>query len=1517
MDVTAKKQRLQRALFWAKRVLLVSTVISLLFVLLVAMAFLVGWYRYNGEALARYLSTNFNRKHRGRLVIGKVEWTPSAVFDLFTGRFHRIVVTHLAIYDSEGRLAVFVPKAVGRAKIWPLIRHGDFVIDDLTADEALVVVRRYRRPDGPSRTGSEFEVGIAGAFEKPKRLWKRKHKQKHRFLLSTNALLVRRLRFELDMPHSHLLLKDARLAGSVWVRGGTKTKNPDIFFDARAQSPQGTLTLQGRRIPVRNLDIEYARSPRASPGELDAHLTAELAGTLLEARAELPGLYFGPRYINGRIHLSRFGPLLSRLTQGRIFGNQAEFQIQMLGPATNPTAHLTVSGWNAKQGRIVLSNIQGRANLTNRVITLERASCNGLDGFAEIEGSLNLDTKTWTAKARVHHVQTAKLAAAPNPSKPWFGRLDAALSARGSLQTKTTRVRVRRLVLDLRRPIAKVFSSLWAKAEFSLKGSQVFISDASLGSAAVRATVRGEVNVKNQRLKMTLDVSTSKLAALLAKWHIPVVAKVAALAGNLRGRFDNPSFDGTLKVAGVGHRQPRRGTLRADLHLSDGHLHLAALRALTYGGWGYGDARIMLYRRSLAHPVRRLPTKAWLKLQGISLARIFGPRASLSGRVSGQAKVFGPLSRLSGALVVRAPNILVRGHHYVNGTVNATLRRGDILLDYAGIEDKKGGRLRAWGTYARSGDLDVTVQAESLDIETIPGMEKSLAGKLAGRISGHLTVTGNRSWPILSGALTMARTKLLGHPVADSQLRMDPGVNQSIVTGRLFGAVGLTGALAMRPTKRVKLTFRFENLALEKILPDIQTKGQASVRLTGKADVIVGPRGMERATLTLAKLHLRLRAPSPNPMEPPRIVELANQGPVRLSMVGSVLTVKALRLAGAGGDLRIFGHVSPTGSRLSITGRLGLATLLPFLPPDTEIERLTGSATVTLAMTGPVSRLDVRGKLNLRSASVLLMGRDRAIQFPAGTLMIQTVHPYDAARRLGLSAWARTQGSQAHKLPPRGLLFTLVRLAVSLGKQTLIADGHVILSSAVPPLMKLHMSGAMSATALQVAAPQLVSNASGTIHADVWLQGSSRDHKLWGQLSVRNATLSLRGIRKRFQINKANFSFDGPRLTITKFQGKIDDGDVTAKGSILYRGGTLENVDLRVSAQNVPVRSPRVYEAELNATLHLTGDEEGLDLTGRIDVLDARYIQKFDVVRQAFLTRRTYESSKPPWEKYPLLANMNLNLSVTTSGNIFIQNNIADLRLDGNVLLGGRLAAPKFAGQIQAEEGTFRIPFLRGVYDLRNGEVDFNRGEEPYLTLAGEATVRDSAGSEHLITLTLEGFLSKVRIDLSSDTNLPKSQIIMMLASGKTTDALRQGLKGGDSGPGISSSASPLDMYDPMIKQVSGDFLSDLMAKPIKDITKLDLFRLELGTETFQLRVEKRLGRYFTLRGESEFGLMGRQRQEGALEGKLSDDIYLDVKGRRLIPGEDVFEEEDPLQGRIQLRYRLRFRGSLRRSLGF
>jgi hypothetical protein len=214
--------------------------------------------------------------------------------------------------------------------------------------------------------------------------------------------------------------------------------------------------------------------------------------------------------------------------------------------------------------------------------------------------------------------------------------------------------------------------------------------------------------------------------------------------------------------------------------------------------------------------------------------------------------------------------------------------------------------------------------------------------------------------------------------------------------------------------------------------------------------------------------------------------------------------------------------------------------------------------------------------------------------------------------------------------------------------------------------------------------------------------------------------------------------------------------------------------------------------------------------------------------------------------------------------------------------------------------------------------VDFDKGKEPHLLLTGETTVTDSVDNDHVIKLTLKGFLSRIVIDLTSDTGLEKGQIMVMLATGRTTDAARKETLGrGHRGAGAGSSGAGAWVSDPALREFTASFTQKLAAKPIKDITKLDLFRIEMGTDTVRLRAEKRLGRYVKLVGETEFGLLGRQRQEIRAEVKLHDNFFLDLKGRRLIQGEDVFENEDPLQGRIQLRYRLRLRGGLVRSLGF
>jgi hypothetical protein len=68
--------------------------------------------------------------------------------------------------------------------------------------------------------------------------------------------------------------------------------------------------------------------------------------------------------------------------------------------------------------------------------------------------------------------------------------------------------------------------------------------------------------------------------------------------------------------------------------------------------------------------------------------------------------------------------------------------------------------------------------------------------------------------------------------------------------------------------------------------------------------------------------------------------------------------------------------------------------------------------------------------------------------------------------------------------------------------------------------------------------------------------------------------------------------------------------------------------------------------------------------------------------------------------------------------------------------------------------------------------------------------------------------------------------------------------------------------------------------------------------------------------GEVEMGYSGSQRQEGQLIYRVTDGLSALIRARRREQGEDVTVEDDTLSGRVELRYKIRLRTSLRRSLG-
>ena len=107
-------------------------------------------------------------------------------------------------------------------------------------------------------------------------------------------------------------------------------------------------------------------------------------------------------------------------------------------------------------------------------------------------------------------------------------------------------------------------------------------------------------------------------------------------------------------------------------------------------------------------------------------------------------------------------------------------------------------------------------------------------------------------------------------------------------------------------------------------------------------------------------------------------------------------------------------------------------------------------------------------------------------------------------------------------------------------------------------------------------------------------------------------------------------------------------------------------------------------------------------------------------------------------------------------------------RGNANLHLRGTLAEPSLLGRISITEGSANIAGTR--YDLQHGEIDFNNPLriQPTIDLNATARVED-----YDISLGLHGTPDKMAVSYRSDPPLPESDVIALLAIGRTGNQQR------------------------------------------------------------------------------------------------------------------------------------------------
>jgi len=264
-----------------------------------------------------------------------------------------------------------------------------------------------------------------------------------------------------------------------------------------------------------------------------------------------------------------------------------------------------------------------------------------------------------------------------------------------------------------------------------------------------------------------------------------------------------------------------------------------------------------------------------------------------------------------------------------------------------------------------------------------------------------------------------------------------------------------------------------------------------------------------------------------------------------------------------------------------------------------------------------------------------------------------------------------------------------------------------------------------------------------------------------GRVQFQNAAFALTDFPNGISNANGVVLFTGERATIQSFVGETGGGTVELAGSAGYGGNGPTVFQLQVNAQQVRVRYPEGVSTVANARLNLTGTPDRSMLDGTVTILRTGFNLQSDF---SSIIARSAEPVRTPAAQTGLLGGLNFDIQINTDPDIQLQSALTeDLQAEANLRLRGTVSNPAVVGRVAITQG--QVVFYGTKYTINQGTIAFYNAlkVEPILDVDLETKAR---GID--ITLTVAGPLNKLHLTPRSDPPLQFSEIVALLATGRT-----------------------------------------------------------------------------------------------------------------------------------------------------
>jgi translocation and assembly module TamB len=643
-----------------------------------------------------------------------------------------------------------------------------------------------------------------------------------------------------------------------------------------------------------------------------------------------------------------------------------------------------------------------------------------------------------------------------------------------------------------------------------------------------------------------------------------------------------------------------------------------------------------------------------------------------------------------------------------------SLRRGDTSADFEFTASLDKGQFTANSPYSAK------VNLHNVDVASTA----ALAGfdyPVAGTAEVGLQLAGTRAHPQGRGHIHAANASAYGEPIERFDADLQLGTDETALTNINLTHEGgeVTGNAAYSPAKRA---FRMDLLGKNFDVSRIRQIQLPRLPIEGRADFTLQGNGTLEAPVINA--HVRARD---------------------VAFAGELAGAMDLEATTSNGQMQLKGSSEFSRGTLLLEGTVGMRGDFPAKisarSDNLDVDplwraylgqQLTGHSSVggTVTMEGPLrfpSRWSIRGDLS-----------DVAIDVEYTKLHNQGPVRFAYADQ-------RLQIEPAHMIG-EGTDIT--------GRGSIHFAGSKELDLAADGQADLRLLGALD--------PNLTSSGLTTMHVSV--TGTLHDPVPQGTIQIKNGAATYGGLPSGLSEINGSLAFTRDRIHIEQLTARSGGGNLDVKGDLTNYNQQF-NFDLTAVGKDVRLRYPPGVSSTANAELHWRGSRSASMISGEIMVNKLSVTPGFDF--GSYLEKSRQSASITPANS-PLY-NVKLDIAVQTAPELQMKTAVARLSGDADLRLRGSVARPSVLGRADILEGDATFNGIK--FRLERGDVTFANpvAIEPQVNLQATTHVRN-----YDLDVTVTGTPDRLNVNYRSEPPLPKSDIIALLALGRTSEESEQ-----------------------------------------------------------------------------------------------------------------------------------------------